>query len=223
MKKNLNLLKKNVNIIIIPEISNQILYKEYNLDILFNKNLNLEKNFLININNFSEKIVKKTEKNNNIITLKLNNKNYTFLHNFLNTKNILFSTHLLKNIEKFDLILPTKLFLEKNNIFINYFGEIKKTASFLSNNNINLSSFLNNLFETNNNIAKDENLQLSNKFFDNFQNKKNYNNKYLLYLNLYINQNEDHLNSELLSNFSKNLQKGKNYRIIKNNFFQLNN
>lgn len=222
LKKNLNLLKKTINIVIIPEISNQILYKEYNLDILFNKNFNLEKNFLININNFSEKIIKNTQKNNNIFTLKFNNKNYTFLHNFLNKKNILFSTHLLKNIEQFNLILPTKLFIEKNNIFINYFGEIKKTASFLSNNNINLSSFLNNLFEIKN-VQKEENLQLTNNFFDKFQNKKNYNNKHLLYLNLYINQNEDHLNSDLISNFSKNLQKGKNYRIIKNNFFQLNN
>jgi len=222
LKKNLSLLKKTINIVIIPEISNQILYKEYNLDILFNKNFNLEKNFLININNFSEKIVKNMEKNNNIFNLKVNNKTYTFLHNFLNKKNILFSTHLLKNIEQFNLILPTKLFIEKNNIFINYFGEIKKTTSFLSNNNINLSSFLNNLFE-NKNVQKEENLQLTNNFFDKFQNKKNYNNKYLLYLNLYINQNEDHLNSDLLSNFSKNLQKGKNYRIIKNNFFQLNN
>lgn len=222
LKKNLNLLKKTINIVIIPEISNQILYKEYNLDILFNKNFNLEKNFLININNFSEKIVKTTQKNNNIFTLKFNDKNYTFLHNFLNKKNILFSTHLLKNIEQFNLILPTKLFIEKNNIFINYFGEIKKTASFLSNNNINLSSFLDNLFEIKN-IQKEENLQLTNNFFDKFQNKKNYNNKHLLYLNLYINQNEDHLNSDLLSNFSKNLQKGKNYRMIKNNFFQLNN
>jgi len=222
LKKNLNLLKKTINIVIIPEISNQILYKEYNLDILFNKNFNLEKNFLININNFSEKIIKNTQNNNNIFTLKFNNKNYTFLHNFLNKKNILFSTHLLKNIEQFNLILPTKLFIEKNNIFINYFGEIKKTASFLSNNNINLSSFLNNLFEIKN-VQKEENLQLTNNFFDKFQNKKNYNNKHLLYLNLYINQNEDHLNSDLLSNFSKNLQKGKNYRIIKNNFFQLNN
>jgi len=222
LKKNLNLLKKTINIVIIPEISNQILYKEYNLDILFNKNFNLEKNFLININNFSEKIVKTTQKNNNIFTLKFNDKNYTFLHNFLNKKNILFSTHLLKNIEQFNLILPTKLFIEKNNIFINYFGEIKKTASFLSNNNINLSSFLDNLFEIKN-IQKEENLQLTNNFFDKFQNKKNYNNKHLLYLNLYINQNEDHLNSDLLSIFSKNLQKGKNYRIIKNNFFQLNN
>jgi NADH dehydrogenase (ubiquinone) Fe-S protein 1 len=222
LKKNLSLLKKNINIIIIPEISNQILYKEYNLDILFNKNYSLEKNFLININNFSEKLITNNEKKNNIIKLKINNKEYAFLHNFLNIKNILFSTHLLKNIEKFNLILPTKLFVEKNNIFINYFGEIKKTASFLSNNNIDLNSFLNNLFEIKS-IEKEENLELPNKFFDIFQNNKNYNNKFLLYLNLYINQHEDHLNSDLISNFSKNLQKGKNYRIIKNNFFQLNN
>jgi NADH-quinone oxidoreductase chain G len=222
LKKNLSLLKKNINIIIIPEIANQILYKEYNLDILFNKNYSFEKNFLININDFSEKIVKNLEKNNNIIKLKLNNKEYTFFHNFLNKKNILFSTHLLKNIEKFNLILPTKLFFEKNNIFIDHFGKIKKTASFLPNNNINLNSFLNNLFEIKN-IQKEEDSQLLDKFFNNCQNKKNYNNKYLLYVNLYINQKEDHLNAELLSNFSKNLQKGKNYRIIKNNFFQLNN
>lgn len=222
LKKRLNLLKKNINIIIIPEISNQILYKEYNLDILFNKNYFSEKKFLININNFSEKIVTSNEKKNNIIKLKINNKEYTFLHNFLNKKNILFSTHLLKNIEKFNLILPTKLFIEKNNVFINYFGEIKKTESFLSNNNINLNSFFKNLFEIKN-IQKEDHLQVSNKIFDGLQTKKNYNNKYLFYLNLYINQKEDHLNSDLLSNFSKNLQKGKNYRIIKNNFFQLNN
>lgn len=222
LKKRLNLLKKNINIVIIPEISNQILYKEYNLDILFNKNYFSDKKFLININNFSEKIVNSNEKKNNIIKLKINNKEYTFLHNFLNKKNILFSTHLLKNIEKFNLILPTKLFIEKNNVFINYFGEIKKTESFLSNNNINLNSFFKNLFEIKN-IQKEEHLQISNKIFDVLQTKKNYNNKYLFYLNLYINQKEDHLNSDLLSNFSKNLQKGKNYRIIKNNFFQLNN